>query len=127
GSLSVNVHGRYVNRGPLIRSVRAIRVVLADGRQVDASPRENPDIFYGAIGGYGGLGVIVAATLELEKNEPLERHVEVMPVTDYARWFTTHIRGSATAVFHNADLYPHVYDTVMAITYAKTGRTPTVS
>ena len=38
GSLSVNAHGRYVNQGPIIRSVRAIQVVLADGRLVDASP-----------------------------------------------------------------------------------------
>src|SRR5271155_3260211 len=31
GSLSVNVHGRYIGLGPLIRSVRSLQVVLADG------------------------------------------------------------------------------------------------
>ena len=34
GSLSVNVHGRYVGLGPLILSVRAIRLVLVDGRVI---------------------------------------------------------------------------------------------
>ena len=31
GSLSVNVHGRYTGLGPLILSVRSIRLVLANG------------------------------------------------------------------------------------------------
>lgn len=31
GSLSVNVHGRYVGEGPIIRTVDSIKVVLADG------------------------------------------------------------------------------------------------
>ena len=55
GSLSVNVHGRYVGMGPVIGSVKSFTIVLADGRLVEASPSKNPEIFYGAIGGYGGL------------------------------------------------------------------------
>ena len=31
GSLSVNVHGRYIGHGPIISSVKAIQLVLADG------------------------------------------------------------------------------------------------
>jgi len=31
GSLSVNAHGRYVGLGPIILSVRSLKVVLADG------------------------------------------------------------------------------------------------
>jgi len=49
GSL-VTVHGRYVGQGRLVRSVRSIRLVLADGTLVEASPTKNPEIFYGAIG-----------------------------------------------------------------------------
>jgi FAD/FMN-containing dehydrogenase len=30
GSLSVNVHGRYIGEGPLVRSVESIKLVLAD-------------------------------------------------------------------------------------------------
>jgi FAD/FMN-containing dehydrogenase len=126
GSLSVNAHGRYVDQGPLIRSVRSIAIVLADGRLVEASPSENSDIFYGAIGGYGGLGVIVSATLALEPNDRLERHAEVVPLKEYTRYFDAHVRRSRTAVLHNADIYPPAYDTVMAITYAKTDRDVTV-
>ena len=36
GSLSVNVHGRYIGEGPLVRSVRSIKMVTADGDIVSA-------------------------------------------------------------------------------------------
>ena len=68
GSLSVNVHGRYIGEGPIILSVKQFKIVLADGKVVIASPEQNQDIFYGAIGGYGGLGIITEVTLQLADN-----------------------------------------------------------
>ena len=126
GSLSVNAHGRYVNAGPLINSVRSIGVVLADGSLVEASPEENSEIFYGVIGGYGGLGVIVEATFELEDNQKVERRAERMPVAEYKEYFFSQIQGSETAIFHNADVYPPAYDTAIAITYWETDADVTV-
>jgi FAD/FMN-containing dehydrogenase len=127
GSLSVNAHGRYVNEGPLIRSVRSIQVVRASGELVEASPTVNPAIFYGAIGGYGGLGVIVTATLDLVPNEPLETQVRELPLSEYAAYFEREVRGSPSAVMHNADFYPPRYDKAIAITYARTDRPVTLS
>jgi FAD/FMN-containing dehydrogenase len=106
GSLSVNVHGRYIGEGPLVGSVLSLKLVLADGSIVDVSPTENADIFYGAIGGYGGLGVITEATLQLEDNVPVERRVKVMPIEKYATYFRDAIRDNNEVVFHNADIYP---------------------
>ena len=120
GSLSVNAHGRYVGLGPLILSVRSFKVVLADGALVEASPTLNADIFNGVIGGYGGLGVIVEATLELTDNVKVKRHAEMMPVADYKRYFFDHVRGQSAAVFHNGDIYPPDYTTVNAVTYSIT-------
>lgn len=68
GALSVNAHGRYIGGGPLVRSVREITLVLADGKIVTASPTLNPDLFYAAVGGYGAIGVIAHVTLELALN-----------------------------------------------------------
>src|SRR4029434_10204641 len=65
GSLSVNVHGRYMGLRPLVPSGSEIRMVLASGAVVDASPTLNSELFYAAIGGYGAIGVIVEALLEL--------------------------------------------------------------
>ncbi|HET7057334.1 MAG TPA: FAD-binding oxidoreductase [Nitrospiraceae bacterium] len=127
GSLSVNVHGRYVGQGPLIGSIRSIKVVLANGDLIEASPKVNPDVFYGCIGGYGGLGIIVEATLELADNRPVKRSVERMPVTAYKDFFFRTIRPSSTAVFHNADLYPPHYDEVAAITWNTTDEPVTIA
>lgn len=122
GSLSVNVHGRYIGQGPLILSVRSIRIVLASGECVAASPTENSEIFFGAIGGYGGLGVIVEAELELAENARVERTNVKLPTTEYLEFFRQKVRDSADVVFHNGDLYPPHYAKVRAVTWAKTER-----
>lgn len=126
GSLSVNGHGRYVGQGSLVDTVRSIAVVLADGSLVQASRTENTDVFRAAIGGYGAIGVIVEATLDLAPNVPLARTSTRMPLAEYKRFFDANVRGSATAVFHNADIYPPAYDEVMAITWAATDRPVTI-
>ncbi len=126
GSLSVDCHGRYVNQGPLVLSVRSIKVVLADGRLVEASPTKNADVFYGAVGGYGGLGVIVEASLDLADNVRVAREHKRMPIAAYHDWFFSEIRGSTSAVFHNGDIYPPAFDTVMATTYRRTDAPVTV-
>ena len=126
GSLSVNVHGRYVGLGPLVLSVRSIRIVLADGTLVNASPTENSEIFYGAIGGYGGIGVITEATLELADNVRVKRSDETLPMTAYRQFFFDHVRNAPDAVFHNGDLYPNAYNTVHAVTFSVTDDSVTV-
>lgn len=125
GSLGVNAHGRYVGQGPLVSSVEAIRLALADGSLVAASPTRNSDLFYGAIGGYGGIGVIVEATLKLTDNAPLERRSQLMPLAAYRRFFDTHIGSNPDAVLHNATLYPDDYTLVRAVTFARSRRAVT--
>jgi FAD/FMN-containing dehydrogenase/SAM-dependent methyltransferase len=122
GSLSVNVHGRYINAGPLILSVRAIAVVLADGSLVEATPEKNAEIFYGAIGGYGGLGIIVEAELELADNTRIQRIDIKLPAARYVDHFLTHVLDSGHAVFHNADIYPPHYRKLRSVTWIETGR-----
>jgi len=126
GSLSVNAHGRYVGLGPIILSVKSLKLVLADGAIVEASPGNNSEIFNGVIGGYGALGVIVEATLALTDNVKVKRHTETMPVAEYKRFFFDQVRGDSQAVFHNGDLYPPDYNTVNAVTYSTTSEPLTI-
>ncbi|MGH8030704.1 MAG: methyltransferase domain-containing protein, partial [Arenimonas sp.] len=109
-----------------ILSVRAIRMVLADGSLVDASPTDNAELFYGVIGGYGGLGVIVEVELQLTDNVRVRREHAVMPTRDYARWFRENVRSHDDAIFHNADLYPPHYATARAVTWRQTRDAVTV-
>jgi FAD/FMN-containing dehydrogenase len=126
GALSVNAHGRYVGQGPLIRSVRQITLVLADGSIVTASPTEHADLFYGAIGGYGALGVVADITLDLATNVKVRREDEKMPATAYLSWFRQNVRDDSTVLFHNADIYPPAYEDVHAVSYRVTDAPLTV-
>ncbi|RRB07265.1 FAD-binding protein [Larkinella rosea] len=126
GSLSVNVHGRYMGLGPLILAVRAVEIVLADGSFVRASRTENPEIFFGVIGGYNGLGIIATAELDLVDNVAVRRKDQKMARSDYYSWFQTHVRSNPDAVFHNGDLYPPAYRNIRAVTWLKTTEQPTV-
>lgn len=126
GTLSVNAHGRYVGLGPVVHSVRSFELVLADGSRRHCSRTENAELFHGAIGGYGALGVITEVELDLADNVALERHVERMPVEAFQPWFAEQVAPSDDAVFFNADLYPPAYDELVAITFAETDRPVTV-
>ena len=70
--LAVNCHGRYVGLGPIAHSVRSIRLVLADASVIDASRTQNSELFFAAIGGYGSVGVITEAELDLADNHRLQ-------------------------------------------------------
>src|SRR6516165_8427816 len=107
GSLSVNAHGRYVGTGPIVLSVKSIRLVVASGDIVEATPTKDSNLFYGAIGGYGGLGVIVEATLNLTDDTRVERKSVVMPLSQYLQYFKRNVRDDRGIVFHNGDLYPN--------------------
>ncbi len=127
GSLSVNAHGRYVGYGPMILSVRSIKLVLSDGKLVTASPKENPEIFFASVGGYGGIGVIVEVTLELTENKKIKRFVKKIPITEYKNFFLKNIRNNPKAQFHNGDIYPPAYENVNTITWEETEEAVTVN
>jgi FAD/FMN-containing dehydrogenase len=125
GSLSVNVHGRYVGLGPLVLSAQSIRVALIGGDVVDASPKLNSELFYACIGGYGALGVIVEAELSLDENRRVERNTAKMPLARYSRFFRDTVRNNPNVVFHNADIYARDFVRVRAQTWTETSRPPT--
>ncbi len=117
GSVSVNVHGRYIGHGPIISSVKALQLVLADGSVVNTSREENPELFFAAIGGYGGIGVITEVTLDLAVNERVGRQTNTMPVSEYGAFFAAKIRDNQQVVFHNADMYPPKFEVLRDVSW----------
>lgn len=122
GSVSVNAHGRYVGHGPVGHSVRALQVVLADGRVVEASPQVNAECFRAAVGGYGAVGVITEVELDLADNVPIEREVVDVALERYAEHFAQHVRNDPTCVLHNADLAPPRFDAPTCVTWRRTDK-----
>ncbi len=126
GALSVNAHGRYIGMGPLVLSVRSIDVVLADGSLVHATPKENSEVFFSAIGGYNAIGIIAQAELDLADNLAIKRIDKKMKVEEYKDYFFKNIRDNKKAVFHNGDIYPPEYKRLRAVTWIETDEKPTV-
>ena len=120
GSVSVNCHGRYVGRGALVNSVRALQLVLPDGEVVEASRERNTELFRAVVGGYGGVGIITEVELDLEDNCRIERIVKRVALSDYPDWFRQEVLGNKTVLLHNADLAPPSFDQPTAISWMRT-------
>lgn len=125
GALGVNCHGGYVGAGPLVRSVRALKVALHDGRIVACSRDENDVLFFGVVGGYGGLGVVVEAELDLAAGACLRREDRVLPLDAWVAHFRDTVRDDPKAVLHEARLYAPRFATVRAVTWVETDQAPT--
>ncbi|HEV3007931.1 MAG TPA: FAD-binding oxidoreductase [Burkholderiales bacterium] len=122
GSVSVNCHGRYVGRGPLVNSVRALQLVTAAGEVLELTRAREAELFRGAFGGYGALGVVTEVELELDPNGRIERAVERVPLERYPEYFAQRIARDSRALLHNADLTPPEFDAPRAITWLASER-----
>jgi FAD/FMN-containing dehydrogenase len=94
GTLCVNAHGWPVPYGPFGATLRAFRLMLADGSVVACSRSENAALFGLALGGYGLFGVVLDAELDVTDNVLLVAQTEVMPAASFAARFTTVARES---------------------------------
>lgn len=125
GALSVNAHGRYIGLGPVILSVRSIDVMLADGTITTASPQSNAELFYGTIGCYNALGIIIQVTLELAENTRMKRLSRTLSIAEFSSYFEKEVRNDPNAIMHNTDIYPPSYKNARATTWIKTEEKPT--
>ncbi|TGE29076.1 FAD-binding oxidoreductase [Hymenobacter metallicola] len=91
GSLSVNCHGWQPNQPPIAGSVEAIRVLLADGRVLTCSRRQNQQLFSLVLGGYGLLGIILEAQLRTVPNEQYSYHRVYAPAATYLEQYAKHV------------------------------------
>ena len=68
GSISVNAHGMDHQSGAMARSIRSMRVMLADGTVEEVSRSKSREPFDLVVGGYGLFGVILEAELDVVDN-----------------------------------------------------------
>lgn len=122
GSVSVNCHGRYVGRGPLVNAVQAVQLVLAHGEVLELSRTRDAELFAAVFGGYGGLGVITEVELDLDVNAPMERLVQDVSLEDYPAFLQHRVLADSRALLHNADLRPPGFHAPRAITWVATDK-----
>jgi FAD/FMN-containing dehydrogenase len=87
GSLSVNCHGWQHDSPSIASTVELFRLMMADGRVVRCSRRENAELFSLALGGYGLFGVILDAELRVVPNARYSADAEVLTAGRVAAGF----------------------------------------
>jgi FAD/FMN-containing dehydrogenase len=111
GSLSVNGHGIDPMPGQIAPTVRSIRVMLSDGKVVEASPTQNTDLFQHVLGGYGLFGIILDANLDVVINEIYERRAVYMDYKDYPAYYRKNVENNENVglVFGRLSISPGSY------------------
>lgn len=93
GSISVNAHGMDHRVGSVGRTVRAMRIMLADGSIQTVSRVENPALFHLVIGGYGLFGVILDVDLDVTANDVYRSEREILRVGEFPAVFADRIQA----------------------------------
>lgn len=99
-TFSVGAHGWAVSYGPFGSTVRAIRLMLADGSIVNCSRTENAELFGLAMGGYGLVGILLDLELEMMPNTLMRPEYERMSADSLAERFMTKLRAPSTKMMY---------------------------
>lgn len=82
GAVASDIHGwNHRHAGTFSRHVRALRVLLADGRTVGCGAGREPELFAATAGGMGLTGIILEAELSLRRLETTFMRTLTVPAT----------------------------------------------
>ncbi|MBR1239082.1 FAD-binding oxidoreductase [Bradyrhizobium sp. AUGA SZCCT0274] len=95
GSISVNAHGMDHQAGALRKSIKSMRVMLADGSLRTVSETDNKELFNLVVGGYGLFGVIVEAELDIADNLVYQTGRRIMDYKEFPGLFAREIEKDA--------------------------------
>jgi FAD/FMN-containing dehydrogenase len=93
GSISVNAHGMDHQAGALARSIKSMKVMLADGSVKTVSNGENKELFALVVGGYGLFGVILEAELDIADNLVYQTGRRVLDYKEFPALFAGEIEN----------------------------------
>jgi FAD/FMN-containing dehydrogenase len=89
----VNAHGWPVPYGPFGSTVRAMRLMLANGEIVECSREREPELFRLAMGGYGLFGIIIDLDVEMTRNLLLRRTTALVQPEEFGARFVNAIKS----------------------------------
>jgi len=91
GSMSVNGHGWQKDLPPVSSSVISFTLMNSDGKIINCSRNENPELFKLMIGGYGLFGIILDAKLKVVDNVALKYKSVAMKSDEYLSYYKKYI------------------------------------
>ncbi len=124
----VNAHGWPVPYGPFGSTVKALRMVLADGTLIQCSRDENAELFTLAMGGYGLFGIIVELDVAMVANVLLEPTFERVSPDRFADQFVRTIdtdRSVAMAYGRMSVSRKNFFDDALMVTFRPAADQPT--
>ncbi len=128
GSISANCHGWDYKTGCLCNTLIALTIVNAEGKLLEITP-DDP-LFDFIVGGYGGFGIIVEATISLTDNVNLiENGIEIDPHA-YVNYFNQNIRYNENIDMHlyRLSLEPkRLFQTGIAVSYQRISDEPVIA
>jgi FAD/FMN-containing dehydrogenase len=87
GSLSSNIHGRGLDRPPMVADIERFTLVLPQGCALEVDRQREPELFALAVGGYGQFGVVTDLTVRLTPRQSLVRRVSMLRRDELAEAF----------------------------------------
>ena len=83
GACATGTHGSGNQHGNLATAVASMEMVTADGEIIFLSRKKNPEHFYGAVVGLGGLGIVTKLTLDISPTFEMRQDVyENLPLAE---------------------------------------------
>ena len=82
GAMGTATHGSSTKHGILSQSVKALKIMLANGRTVSCSAEQNPDLFRTALVSLGALGIITEVTFQAVPAFNIEWYQSLHPLED---------------------------------------------
>lgn len=98
GSISANCHGWDHQTGTLKETVLSLTMVDPRGNVVLLTPKDQ--LFHYVVGGYGGLGVILEAEIQLTDNVCLFEKGTEIPPESYYSYFLEEIKNNPKIDMH---------------------------
>ena len=82
GAIGTATHGSSVKHGILSQSVLGLKIMLANGRTVSCSARQNVDLFRAALVSLGALGIITEVTFQAVEAFKIEWAQSIHPLDE---------------------------------------------
>ena len=96
GAISSNIHGRVLNRKPIVDDVNGFSITTFDGVRKYCSRSENSDLFSNVIGGYGLFGFVDSVDLKLTERVKLIRKVSEISLDEVIPCLEKSVEDGAT-------------------------------
>jgi decaprenylphospho-beta-D-ribofuranose 2-oxidase len=99
GTMSANAHGRDLDVMQMVDVVQRFGLLMADGRVVEVSRTDNPELFGLVIGGYGMYGIILDVTLRVTRDVLYEQRATTVDYRAFPAFFADTVqRDTAIAL-----------------------------